>query len=215
MIRISLFRSLKNRLCVVFILAFLLFAGFYLHCSNDTRSPIDVSGGVLFDGSKPLSCSLYLQRDQRWRNERIGGSGETIAAVGCMLCCVSMAFECHGIPMPPDKLNALLKAHDGYTRKGWIIWKSVESASKGKLKVDIPVEVSHELIDISLRKQNPVLAKVLLPGNIPHWVLIVGKEGAEYVIADPLGMTGDLESLAKFGSRVFAIRIIARNHPSS
>jgi hypothetical protein len=182
----------------------------YFHYSTGTPTPIGCTGGIRLPDFQPFKFPLYLQTDPRWSKQQIGGSEESIAAAGCTLCCLSMAFECHGIPMRPDKLNALLKASGGYTQKGWVIWKVVETVSGGQLKVDVPSAASHELIDTSLQRHNPVLAKVLLPGNVPHWVLIVGKNGNEYVIADPLTQNNDLESLTKFTSGVYAIRIIAR-----
>ena len=41
-----------------------------------------------------------------------------------------------------------------------------------------------------------------------HWVLIVGRDGKEYLIKDPLGGQVQLEPLSKLDSSIYAIRII-------
>src|ERR1041385_4501959 len=42
---------------------------------------------------------IYRQRDPLWLNERTGGSGETLGAVGCTVCCLSMAMAQHGLAL--------------------------------------------------------------------------------------------------------------------
>src|SRR6186997_253292 len=39
----------------------------------------------------------YLQRDRRWAADPIGGSEKPLGAVGCTVCCLSMALAQHGI----------------------------------------------------------------------------------------------------------------------
>src|ERR1041385_860129 len=43
----------------------------------------------------------YLQRDPRWMNETVGGSGETLSQVGCTVCGLAMALGHYGIPIYP------------------------------------------------------------------------------------------------------------------
>src|SRR5215204_2562868 len=47
------------------------------------------------------SGAHYLQRDKRWAAEPIGGSGKPLCAVGCTLCCLSMALAEQGIDLSP------------------------------------------------------------------------------------------------------------------
>jgi ABC-type bacteriocin/lantibiotic exporter with double-glycine peptidase domain len=157
---------------------------------------------------RPQVPLIYLQTDPRWADERIGGSNEAIAEVGCTLCCIAMALEHHGLHLTPAELNAKLKAADGYTSRGWVKWHAVSTATGGAVRVEVPDEPSRERIDAALAAGCPVIAKVLLWRITPHWVLLVGKQGDDYVIKDPLGDGTSLERLAKYRSGIQAIRIV-------
>jgi hypothetical protein len=63
---------------------------------------------------------FYLQTDAKWARDKIGGSGEDLRAVGCTICCLSMALAQHGIQIDPGELNRKFKEADGYTSRGWI-----------------------------------------------------------------------------------------------
>jgi hypothetical protein len=43
---------------------------------------------------------------------------------------------------------------------------------------------------------------------IPHWVLIVGKDGRDYLMRDPLNDGKTLEKLSKYGSDIYGVRIV-------
>jgi hypothetical protein len=52
------------------------------------------------------------------------------------------------------------------------------------------------------------LRKVFINRVITHWVLVVGKEGTEYLIQDPLGSGQGAARLSRYSSGVHAIRIL-------
>lgn len=171
--------------------------------------------GIPAVGGKVMKLSLdakpiYLQSDSKWSKETIGGSGETIQAVGCTVSSVSMALAHYNIDMNPSKLNKLLKDHGDYTRQGWLIWNKIQEVTRDKVVLTIPVNPTYELIDQALEKRQPVVANVIMNGSILHWVLIMGKEGQEYLIKDPLGI-GRIEKLSKFKSDIYAIRIVQKS----
>jgi len=151
---------------------------------------------------------IYLQTDPRWGSERIGGSGERLAEVGCVVCCLSMALTHHGIDIPPDALNRLLADNGGYTESGWVVWSAISTITGDRIAVRVPPRPSHALIDQALGRGDPVVAKVVLAGGASHWVLIVGREGREYLVKDPLGDGRSLEPLSGFGSPIHSIRIV-------
>jgi ABC-type bacteriocin/lantibiotic exporter with double-glycine peptidase domain len=151
---------------------------------------------------------IYLQTDERWKDETIGGSGERIRSVGCMLCCVAMSLTYHGIHIDPADLNTHLKQTDGYTDRGWVIWGAVTALSDD-IQIDIPQKPTHKKIDEALKEKTPVIAKILLKGYIPHWVLIVGKHTGQYLVLDPLGNGKIVNVLSHFNSDIYAIRIIS------
>ena len=150
----------------------------------------------------------YLQRDSRWADETVGGTGERLARVGCTVCSLAMALDHHGIKATPKVLNDFLKANDGYTIRGWLRWESVPRFTQGKVAMDYIGRPGFERIDRALKANQPVIAKLLIKGIIPHWVLIVGKEQTEYLMRDPLGDGKTVEPLAKYDSRIYAIRIL-------
>lgn len=153
---------------------------------------------------------IYLQTDSRWKNDRIGGSQQTLEAVGCTVCCVSMSLAHHGIDMPPNILNDLLKANNGYTKRGWLKWNSVSKITNGRIYFNILNGSNTTVIDNALYAREPVIAKILLYGFFTHWVLIVGKVGSDYLIKDPLGDGKSLNRLSQYKSKIYAIRIMKK-----
>jgi hypothetical protein len=58
------------------------------------------------------------------------------------------------------------------------------------------------------------VAKLLIDGSIPHWVLIVGKQGTNYLMRDPMGDGHSLEPVSKYESAIFGLRIVRPAKPS-
>ena len=153
---------------------------------------------------------FFLQVDPTWMKETIGGSGETISAVGCTLCCLSMAF-CHvGHPTDPQRLNAELKQGDGYTREGWLKWEVAENIAGKGVRIEVVRRPTHAKIDTALRVGHPVVARIRLWDSMPHWVLIVGKRDGEYRVKNPLCLDRKLQVLSTLTQNIEAIRIVKR-----
>jgi ABC-type bacteriocin/lantibiotic exporter with double-glycine peptidase domain len=155
--------------------------------------------------------SIYRQADPQWAHERIGGSDEELRSVGCTNCCLCMALAQHGIAFNPAELNQSLKAADGYTEQGWIKWDVVRTISANRVRIDIPEHPTHRDIDAALAAGNPVLVKILLRPGVFHWVLLVGREGREYLMKDPLGDGKSLGVLSSFHSDILSVRIVAKS----
>lgn len=151
---------------------------------------------------------IYLQKDPRWGDERIGGSGEAIRSVGCTVCCLSMALARYGIDMDPSELNRRMIEQEGYTRRGWVIWDAIRKVSDGKVQVELPPKPTNLLIEQALAQGDPILVKIILRSGFPHWVLLVGRDGVDYLMKDPLGDGETLEPLSSLGSDILAVRIV-------
>jgi hypothetical protein len=162
----------------------------------------DVSGA-----NTSVGGSFYLQADARWGDEIIGGSEEKIAKRGSLICTVTMALEYCGINIDPGRLNALLKANSGYTTQGWVKWFSIAKVTGDKIIIELPKKADDSIIDSTLSLGYPVVAKVMINDNQSHWVLIVSKQGKEYLIKDPLGSGKKLDKLSKYNSKVHSVRI--------
>ncbi len=155
----------------------------------------------------PIS-PIYLQNDPRWKDDKMGGSQETLGEAGCFVACVSMALAHHGIDLTPKRLNELLKTNDGYTKQGWVRWYTVSKITNQQIRFYAPSQPSSAVIDAALKSGAPILAKILLYNVMPHWVLIVGKEGQDYLVKDPLGDGKSLDKLSKFKNKIYAIRVV-------
>lgn len=171
-----------------------------------------IPNGLAASGGKKMSVKIdvdsRLQWDRRWNNDELGSSAQTIGAIGCTLCSLSMALESRGIPNDPQSLNRQLTEQQGYTKSGLLIWAAVSRLTEGKYRVQIEDEPTHESIDRELSKGNPVIAKVLFSDAIWHWVLICGKEGSGYLINDSLGSGRSHESMRNYKRGIYAIRYL-------
>jgi hypothetical protein len=119
-----------------------------------------------------------------------------------------MALGHYGVSFTPKTLNDALKTNNGYTRRGWLQWSAVSTISGGKVLVRVLAKPTHDDIDAALEAQHPVLVKVFINHVIPHWVLVVGKEGAENLMRDPLDDAKNLKRLSAYQSDIFGVRIV-------
>ena len=157
------------------------------------------------------SRTHFLQRDERWASEPIGGSGKPLRAVGCTICCLSMALAQHGIELTPAELNRALKKMDAYTSKGWVRWAAIGQLTGGQLRAEILKRPTHRDIDAALTAGNPVLVKVAPPSMMQHWVLLVGRDARDFLMKDPLDETKTIKPLALLGSDILAVRVVKRD----
>lgn len=197
---------LKRRIPFLIVLVGLGIAAWQLRDRNS--SPISAQGGQPFQNFTALQTPAYLQNDDRWKDQKIGGSGERLGDVGCAICSLAMALGHFGIHYTPEELNDQLKANGGYTWRGWLKWQAISTITANKVMVEAVAKPTHADIDTALRNGYPVTAKLLISGTIPHWVLIIGKNGTEYLMRDPLGDGRALEPVSKYESDIFGVRIV-------
>ena len=172
------------------------------------RRSIPARGGksmkVVLAGREPY----YLQRDPRWAGDTLAPSRQTIGAVGCLVCSLAMGSEALGAPMDPGALNRRLGAEGGYTRQAWVIWEKVSAATGGAIEVTVHERPEHSIIDGALERGELPVVKLILPSGAPHWVLIVGKEGEDYLIKDPLMTDRAIVKLASRATSIVAVRVL-------
>lgn len=154
---------------------------------------------------------FYNQQDEKWAKDRLGKTNETVGKVGCLISSVGMNLSYYGLDMNPKVINEALSKIDGYTSRGWLIWKKLNVITEGKIKISFPT-LSHENIEKYLFEQKPVLAKVFIARVIPHWVLIIGQEEGEYMILDPLSKEGQPIKASVYGNYIYSIRILENNN---
>lgn len=187
----------------------LLAAAAFWYLRGRNSPPIAAAGGLAFTNFAPLVTPHYLQRDPQWKDETIG-SGETLASVGCTVSSLAMALESYGVHFTPKTLNDTLKANGGYTRRGWLMWSAVEKISNRQASVRALDKPTHADLDAALQARQPVLIKVFINKVIPHWVLLSGKDGTNYLMRDPLDESKSLKLVSSYGSEIFGVRIVEK-----
>lgn len=199
-------RSLKIVLFVLLALVTTVVAAIF-SLRNQSAEPILTKGGKKFVSRNVLQVPLYKQWEPSWADDTIGGSEEKLRSVGCTVSCVAMLLSYYGIPVTPKEMNEYLKTNNGYTKQGWLIWQKCADYTQGRVLLEYVGNPAHDRIDKNLEEKNPVIVKVLLNNRIPHWVLIVGKEGNEYIINDPLGPESKPIPLSRYGTKMYALRM--------
>lgn len=200
------------------IIAFLTFViggaglAFYVWRKTRIASPhIAVTGGQSLFIRLPVVGKHFLQNDPRWAAEKIGGSGESIKGVGCAMCSVASAAQYLGETTDPGTFNHALIQAGGYTERGWLVWSAVGQVFEKRLEVDITRSPSHTALDQALKQGHYPVVKFFLPMGIPHWAVVVGKEGLEYLVYDPLLPSTEPAPLSKRASGIYSVRIVKKS----
>jgi Peptidase_C39 like family len=147
---------------------------------------ISSSGGRYFVHRLVLPVPVFVQDDPRWTFELLGPTYETIGQGGCAITSAAMVLSAYGVDTDPQRLNEYLVTHGGYTDDGSVYWEKAAEVAPGhqveKAYEDPP---SYALIDQNLTAGNPVIIRLKLQNGRPHFVVIVGKQGWDYLVQDP------------------------------
>lgn len=133
----------------------------------------------------------YSQQDPQWKNDKIGGGPDSIGYIGCALTCLSMYISGWGFIETPGSLNKKLTARGGFIDEA-IVWGSVSGiypqVKSAGLTLCMNSDAPLSQIDVSLAAGNPVIVEVdysPASGLQTHWVLLLGKQGNDYLMQDP------------------------------
>ncbi|MHC4916569.1 MAG: C39 family peptidase [Planctomycetota bacterium] len=200
--------SLRVATCTAVLL---LAAALGLWCS----APPPASGVALTFGGRSMKrrvagVPLYKQWDPAWGRDELGVSGERMRNIGCLVCCVAMVYSHYGVGADPGRLNAWLSANEGYTSTGLLKWDPCVAYARGAVRLDYNGPANQYRIDYELERGNPVIVKVRMPSGVSHWVLVVGKDGLEYLVHDPLGNERGAVLLSRFGRGLYSMRVFRR-----
>ncbi len=150
------------------------------------KRPLYGVGGLPFFGRVEISVPFFSQGDLRWGFETLGWSQEdTLSSAGCAVSSAAMVLASYGAIMTPKLLNQYLREHDGYEGDSWIKWEVASNYPPGLVEhryEDLP---SYGLIDWNLLQGNPVIVRIRRATGQTHFVVIVGKQGFDYLIRDP------------------------------
>ncbi len=147
---------------------------------------ISSSGGRYFLHRVVIPVPVFTQDDPRWTFELLGPTFETLGQAGCAVTSAAMVLSAYGVDTDPDRLNQYLTTHGGYTENGWVYWeKAAEVAPGGQVEKAYEDLPSYALIDQNLAAGNPVIVRLTLRNGTTHFVVLVGKEGWDYLAQDP------------------------------
>jgi hypothetical protein len=180
------------------------------------------SGGDWFFTRIEIPVPLYRQGDSRWASDPLawGAGGDTIGTHGCAVTSVAMVVNSYGIFTTPREVNNFLVKNKGFTAEGWLMWEKVTTLAPDRLRFKYEGEPKYSLIDSNLRQRNPVIVRLRFPPGEDgqpgptHFVVIVGKEGHDYLVRDP-GRAGSRGTypLKEFGSKIEALRFYEKIVP--
>jgi hypothetical protein len=147
---------------------------------------ISSSGGLYFPNRVVIPVPVFTQDDPRWTLELLGPTFDTVGQTGCAITSAAMVLSAYGVDTDPGRLNQYLTTHHGYTEEGWVYWeKAAEVAPGGQVEKAYEDLPSYALIDQNLLAGNPVIVRLTLHNGTTHFVVLLGKEGWNYLIQDP------------------------------
>ncbi len=149
------------------------------------KGPLSGNGGIPIFGRIEIFVPPFFQEDPLWGQEVLGKSTDTIASAGCALTSAAMVLHFYGVDVDPKKLNDYLIQHDGYEGAAWIKWEVAATFPPNIAEhryEDLP---SYGLIDWNLLRGNPVIVRIRRSTGNTHFVVLVGKQGFDYLVRDP------------------------------
>ncbi len=171
------------------------------------RRFITVQGGASILGNQTKCDSwgcYYNQRDSSWGNMGLGGSSYSVAEYGCLVSSVSMMASHNGKNIKPSDIASLPSAFVNGT--GYLLWQF----SVNGVKVTIS-SLSKSNLDSELSKGNPVIAGLYRGPD--HFIVILRKEGNNYIMHDPFMESGSNRPLSdKYNvSDITSLRLVSFN----
>ncbi len=128
----------------------------------------------------------FAQKDPKWANHTLGGSGESLGTDGCLVTAAAMALGNLGFQTDPGDLNTRLKQTQSFTNQGWLIWSGIDKVTKGQATARYYDSVSSEIIEGCMADGYYPLARFILPSGRTHWAVIIRKSEYGFHMRDPL-----------------------------
>lgn len=155
--------------------------------------------------------NIFGQRNPEWANEILGFNIDpkySIGFYGCLITSFGMYVD-----KKPNEINQILKANNGFTTgSGNFVWSKASVLGLNQTYVspvysDAVTSQGLNKIREFLDKGNPLICEIdFHPETVKvdqHFVLIVGYEGDQFLVADP--WTGTIVSLDIYGGPARAI----------
>jgi len=134
-------------------------------------------GGVVSAQNSPDGW-YFSQRDERWANQGIGSSAESILNVGCLVSSTAMIKKKFGEDVTPSSIagnSGYFFSNTAYMLKPWPAPSGYHYADAG---------FSQSKLDEELNK-NPVIVRISAGPYGTHFVVIKEKKDGAYIMHDP------------------------------
>lgn len=165
-----------------------------------TPAPAPVVRPVLQATAPHLS-----QRDPRWSNIPLAnmGGAPSIGRWGCMMTCLTMTANTYGHAVTPDQFNLLMVERGAFVNGYFTSWSALNTVFND-IAFDGKMDMGSDIVgrvDQFLQAGRPVPVTV---DNTPataysdvdqHWVLVVGRNGDDYWVNDPMDLDGNPRSI--------------------
>ena len=171
------------------------------------KRPLSGHGGLPIPGKIEIFVPPFFQEDPRWATDSLGGTEDTLGSSGCAVTSAAMVLAYYRIPVDPQSLNKYLTENNGYENSAWVKWEIAATFPPNILEKRYEDLPSYGLIDWNLLLGNPVIIRIRRPTGRTHFVVIVGKQGFDYLICDPApyGMKG-VYPFYELGTPIEALR---------
>jgi hypothetical protein len=166
-------------------LAIILFFHFAVPAFFNWKHVISSSGGRYFVHRTVIPVPPLQQDDPLWGDQLLGNTIDTLGQEGCAITSAAMVLRAYGVDTDPQRLNAYLTTHGGFVGDGLLVWEKAAEVGGGQVQKAYEDLPSYALIDANILKGNPVIVRVHLRNGTTHFVVIVGKQGWNYLIRDP------------------------------
>lgn len=166
---------------------------------------VNTQGGasILSNQTKCDSWGCYYnQRDSQWGNIGMGGSSYSVASYGCLISSISMVATHYGKTIKPSDIATNPSAFVPNT--GYLY----HSFSAAGINFTISV-ASKSILDSELAAGRPVVAG--LYSGPDHFIVILRKEGSNYIMHDPFMENGSNRPLSdKYNvSDITSLRLVS------
>ena len=157
---------------------------------------------------QPAEVTYYLQNDPEWGADKLGNSSSSMGGSGCLVSSIATAISAYGFSYTPKELNEMFRDNDVYTESGLVIWKNIKNAVH-EIDYEYSRTFSVSSIENLLEEGKLPIIEVKYKGfGINHWVVVIGSDGEDFLIMDPLNGAKTPIKLSQHGSRAYAYRVM-------
>jgi hypothetical protein len=197
---------------IITILAIVLTAGFFVLKYGYALLQIK-SAGVALKPTKAIELRAvvyYLQNDPAWSSDKLGNTSSSMGGAGCLVTSISTAMDYYGVKYSPQEVNRLFSEKGVFNDSGQVIWKDIKNAvPEIDYKYDrvFDTRTIETLLDEGLL---PIIEVKYRGAGASHWVVVIGSDGADFLVMDPLNQSKTPVKLSEHGGRAYAYRVLVK-----